>query len=77
MAVAMTRDDLSAADRRQAAGRCGDSALARRALALALVLDGKNRAAAAGSAGMERQTLRDWVRCAIGFIATMSSPWRG
>jgi transposase len=61
MAVAITRDDLSASDLRQAAARCGDSAQARRALALALVLEGKSRTEAARSAGMDRQTLRDWV----------------
>src|ERR1700761_432458 len=61
MAVAITRDDLSASDLRRAAARCVDSALARRALALALVLEGKSRLEAARSAGMDRQTLRDWV----------------
>jgi transposase len=61
MAVVITRDDLSASDLRRAAGRCVDSALARRALALALVLEGKSRLEAARSAGMDRQTLRDWV----------------
>jgi transposase len=33
----------------------------RRLLALALVLEGHDRAAAARSCGMDRQTLRDWV----------------
>jgi putative transposase len=61
MAIAITRDDLSASELRQAAARCADGAVARRALALALVLDGKNRTEAACSAGMDRQTLRDWV----------------
>ena len=61
MAVAITRDDLSASDLRLASVRCADSAMARRALALALVLEGKNRTEAARSAGMDRQTLRDWV----------------
>ncbi len=61
MAVAITRNDLLAAELRQAAARCDDNAQARRALALALVLDGKSRAEAARSAGMDRQTLRDWV----------------
>jgi transposase len=61
MAVAITRDDLSASDLRLAASRCADSAVARRALALALVLEGKSRSEAARSAGMDRQTLRDWV----------------
>jgi transposase len=61
MAVAIMRDDLSASDLRQAAARCEDSAQARRALALALVLEGKSRTEAARSSGMDRQTLRDWV----------------
>jgi transposase len=61
MAVAITRDDLSAYELRQAAVLCDDSAQARRALALALVLEGKSRTEAARSAGMDRQTLRDWV----------------
>lgn len=61
MAVAITRDDFSAADFRQAAARTDDSAQARRALALALVLEGKRRTEAARSVGMDRQTLRDWV----------------
>jgi transposase len=61
MAVAITRDDLSASELRQAAARCGDSAQARRALSLALVMEGKSRSEAARSAGMDRQTLRDWV----------------
>src|ERR1700748_769696 len=61
MAVAITRDDLSASELRQAPARCADSAQARRALALALVWEGKSRTEAARSAGMDRQTLRDWV----------------
>lgn len=61
MAVVVTRADLSGAELRQAAARCGDSAQARRALALALVMEGKSRSEAARSAGMDRQTLRDWV----------------
>lgn len=61
MAVAITRADLSASELRQAAARCCDSAQARRALALALVMEGKSRSEAARSAGMDRQTLRDWV----------------
>ena len=61
MAVAIMRDDLTASERRQAASRCGDSAQARRALALALVLEGKSRAEAARCTGMDRQTLCDWV----------------
>jgi transposase len=61
MAVAITREDLSASDLRGAAARCSDGAAARRMLALAMVLDGSSRADAARLAGMDRQTLRDWV----------------
>jgi transposase len=43
------------------AARSTDATAARRMLALALVLDGWTRTAAARAAGMDRQTLRDWV----------------
>ena len=61
MTVAITRQDLSAADLRQAAGRTQDAKEARRMLAIALVLDGYSRAEAAQTCAMDRQTLRDWV----------------
>jgi transposase len=61
MAIAITRDDYTAADLRSAAAREQDGAAARRMLALAFVLEGKSRGAAAESCGMDRQTLRDWV----------------
>jgi transposase len=38
-----------------------DAAVTRRLLALALVLEGSSREAAATANGMTRQTLRDWV----------------
>jgi transposase len=38
-----------------------DGRVAARLLGLANVLDGMSREAAAGAAGMDRQTLRDWV----------------
>ena len=38
-----------------------DAAQARRLLAIAAVLDGSSRTEAATNAGMDRQTLRDWV----------------
>jgi len=60
-AVAITRQDLDAAGLRREAGRAGDADAARRMLALALVLDGRSRAAAAGLCGTGRQTLRDWM----------------
>ena len=44
-----------------AAARSKDAAASRRMLALALVLEGSTRSAAAQAAGMDRQTLRDWV----------------
>ena len=61
MAVAMTRLDLSAADLREAAARTQDAKASRRMLAIALVLDGWSREAAAEACAMQRQTLRDWV----------------
>lgn len=61
MTVGIARTDLDAAGLRLAAGRCRDAAAARRMLALALVLEGWNRTDAARAAGMDRQTLRDWV----------------
>jgi transposase len=53
-AVAITRTELDAAGLRQAAA-------SRRMLALALVLEGLTRTEAARTAGMDWQTLRDWV----------------
>ena len=61
MTLAITWTDLTAADLRQEARRSRDANQARRCLAIALVLEGCNRSEAAESAGMQRQTLRDWV----------------
>ena len=61
MTVAITRGELSAGDLRREAARCQDANAARRMLALALVWDGHSREEAARHAGMDRQTLRDWV----------------
>ena len=61
MAVAITRRELDADGLRREAGRCRNARAARRMLALALVLEGSSRAEAARHAGMDRQTLRDWV----------------
>jgi transposase len=60
-AVAITRTELDATGLRRAASRERDAAAARRMLALALVLEGASRTEAARAAGMDRQTLRDWV----------------
>lgn len=61
MTISITRTDLDAARLRGAAARSRDAAGSRRMLALALVLEGRNRTEAARAAGMDRQTLRDWV----------------
>src|SRR4051795_499706 len=61
MTVAVTRKELGAVELRREAGRCRDARAARRMLALALVLEGAAREEAARAAGMDRQTLRDWV----------------
>ena len=59
--VAITRDDLSSAELRAAASGTRDARQARRLLAVAMILDGHPRQLAAQAAGMDRQTLRDWV----------------
>src|SRR3954447_16563480 len=61
MTVAITRRELGTVEPRREAKRCRDAAAARRMLALALVLEGASREEAARVAGMDRQTLRDWV----------------
>ena len=61
MAVVLTRRELEASDLRREAARCRDAKAARRMLALALVVEGASREDAARHAGMDRQTLRDWV----------------
>ncbi len=54
MALAITRLELSAEDLRGEARRAKDSDQARRLLALALVLEGSPRTAAARAAGMDQ-----------------------
>lgn len=61
-AVQITRMEHRAAELRGLAAKSGDGGQVRRLLALALILDGDLREAAAERCGMERQTLRDWVR---------------
>src|SRR5437660_7067589 len=55
------RTDFSSQELRRLATRVKDAAQARRLLAIAAVLDGSSREAAAKIGGMDRQTLRDWV----------------
>ena len=61
VAVALTRDEHTAAELRRLAAACRDASAARRMLAMALVREGSPRAVAAETCGMDRQTLRDWV----------------
>jgi transposase len=60
-AVSITRRDYTAVELRGEAKRSDDGDVARRMLALALVLEGKSRGEAATFCGMDRQTLCDWV----------------
>jgi transposase len=55
------RPGYTAGEVRRFAKRAKDAAQARRLLAIAAVLDGASREAAAKIGGMDRQTLRDWV----------------
>ena len=60
LALTIRRDRTPAVLRRQAKIET-DTRVARRLLAIANALDGMSREDAARSAGMDRQTLRDWV----------------
>ena len=59
-ALKIRRDRTSAVLRKLVKGE-SNGRVARRILAIANALDGMSREAAAQSAGMDRQTLRDWV----------------
>jgi transposase len=59
--IEITRTELSALALRAMAGKTHDGAVVRRLLAIALLLEGHSRTAAALLNGMTRQTLRDWV----------------
>lgn len=61
MTVSITRTEHTPRDLRREAARTSDARAARRMLALALVMEGESREAAACQCGMDRQTLRDWV----------------
>src|SRR5919199_412809 len=61
MALAITRTDVTAEELRAQARRLKDAPQVRRCLAIAAVLEGQSRTAAATAAGMDRQTLRDGV----------------
>jgi transposase len=55
------RDDLEPAELRRLARQETDGRVARRLVAIANALEGMSRRAAAALAGMDRQSLRDWV----------------
>lgn len=62
MAAAIgVRTDYTSGDLRGFARRCGDADQVRRLLAIALILDGGSRSAAANVAGVTLQIVRDWV----------------
>ena len=61
MTIQITRTEFPAAELRHRARVASDPDQARPLLAIASILDGASRTDAAKSAGMERQTLRDWV----------------
>ncbi len=61
MRTLMIREDVPPRELRRLAKIENDPRVARRLLAIAAALDGMSRDAAARIAGMDRQTLRDWV----------------
>jgi transposase len=60
-AIEIRRRNLTARELRAASAKARDAKAARRMLAIALVLEGKDRKTAAETCGMDRQTLCDWV----------------
>jgi transposase len=72
------RKDRTVAVLRKLAKAETDARVARRLLAIANALGGVNRAEAAASGGMDRQTLRDWViRYNAHGVAGLSDRWSG
>ena len=61
MVIKITRTEFPAEELRREARCARDGNKARRLLALALILEGAPRSEAARLAGMDRQTLADWV----------------
>ena len=72
------RKDRTPAVLRKLAKSEPDARVARRLLAIANALDGMRRADAATSAGMDRQTLRDWViRYNAHGVVGLGDRWEG
>jgi transposase len=61
MAALAIRDDIDPEELRRRARREHDGRVSARLIGLANALEGMDRASAARLAGMDRQTLRDWV----------------
>ncbi len=61
LAVAITRIEHTPAELCASAAKSNDAAMARRLLAIAMVLEGTSRLNAARQAGMDHQSLRNWV----------------
>src|SRR5499427_6443767 len=61
MCALAIRDDVSPEELRRRARQERDGRVAARLIAIANALEGMDRASAARLAGMDRQTLRDWV----------------
>ena len=61
MCALVIRDDISPEELRRRARQESDGRVAARLFAIANALEGMERASAARLAGMDRQTLRDWV----------------
>lgn len=78
MAALAIRKDRSPAVLRKLAKTTADARIARRILAVANALDGMRREDAARAAGMDRQTLRDWVtRYNAHGIEGLADRWNG
>ncbi len=77
-AIPITRTEYDAATLRRRARRGASGAQARRLLAIAMILEGASCEDAARQAGMDRQTLRDWVlrynQGGIGALASRKPP---
>jgi transposase len=61
MSALSIRDDIGSQELRRQAWRESDGRVSARLIAIANALEGMDRASAARLAGMDRQTLRDWV----------------
>jgi transposase len=78
MAMLKIRKDRTPVVLRKLAKAEPDARVSRRLLAIASALSGSSRAEAARSAGMDRQTLRDWViRYNEHGIAGLADAWKG